>query len=303
MYESDTRRSRRGLSFGPFLIIILGAIFLLNNFGFLPWEIWQNLWKFWPVLLILFGSEVLLGRTSSVKTIGFLLVLIFLLPVLLILNPLTGNPLAKETLKFEKPLGSLAKSEISLNLPSSNITISKLNIESQRVLESSVSYSKLLPKPDLSEEKRFGEARYSLTQPGTNLPFSNNLGNTVDLKLSQLITYSLFISATTGVFDFDFENLNINLLEINSGATSMSIKYQKKGVNKTFIRSTAANLNLELPSEMDAKIKIDSKINNLKFDKTRFEQADKIIRTKNFDTSLNKVEVEIVGSVASLTLR
>jgi hypothetical protein len=49
---------------GPILLIALGVLFLLDNFGWLPWERMQ---RFWPLLLIAAGVILLrkrLGRTS-----------------------------------------------------------------------------------------------------------------------------------------------------------------------------------------------------------------------------------------------
>src|SRR3990167_5009756 len=208
MYESETKRSRKSISLGPVVLIVLGIIFLLNNFGILPWEIWQNIWKFWPILLILFGIEVLLGRNSAPKTVSLLIVLIFILPIVLILNPLTGNPLATETLSLDKPLGTLTKSEFLLKLPSNNLKVEALDNSSDRVMKTSVKYSKLLPKPEIVEERKFDEVKFTFTQPEKYLPFSSNLGNTIELKLSPLIPSNFFIRASTGIFNLNLEKLN-----------------------------------------------------------------------------------------------
>jgi hypothetical protein len=49
---------------GPILLIALGVMFLLDNFGWLPWE---RIGRFWPLLLIAAGVMLLrkrLGQTS-----------------------------------------------------------------------------------------------------------------------------------------------------------------------------------------------------------------------------------------------
>lgn len=52
----------RGNLFGAFLFISLGIILLLNNFNALPWGVWEILWRFWPVLLVIWGLEMVLGH-------------------------------------------------------------------------------------------------------------------------------------------------------------------------------------------------------------------------------------------------
>lgn len=45
------------------LLIFAGVLFLLNNFGILPWSVWSNIWRFWPVFLILVGLQIIFGRS------------------------------------------------------------------------------------------------------------------------------------------------------------------------------------------------------------------------------------------------
>ena len=47
---------------GPLILIFLGAVFLLQNTGYLPANFWLNLWKLWPLVLVLIGIELLLSH-------------------------------------------------------------------------------------------------------------------------------------------------------------------------------------------------------------------------------------------------
>lgn len=55
-------KHEHGSIFGALLIIGLGTILLLNNFNILPWGIWQVIWRFWPVILIVWGMEMVFGK-------------------------------------------------------------------------------------------------------------------------------------------------------------------------------------------------------------------------------------------------
>jgi hypothetical protein len=303
MYDSEPRRQRRGISFLPILIIILGIVFLLNNFAILPWEIWQNLWKFWPILLILLGVEVLLGRTSSFRTVILLLGLIFLVPVLLILNPLTGNPLASETTSLEKPLGNLTKSEVVLDLPSNNLKISALPRESDKAFKTSVKYSKLLPKPEIVEDRRFDEAKYTFKQPEKYLPFSANLGNSVDLSLSSLLPNYILVRGNAGVFSLDLSSLNVPALEIETGAAQIEIIYPKASNNKTFIKTAASKITLKIPNESEADIKVASVVENIKVDQKRFTKNGDHYSTAGFAGAQSKLQIEISGQASSVEVK
>lgn len=75
-------RIGRAIPVSRFLLILLGLIFLLNNFGILPWNIWSIIWRIWPVLLIVVCFQLISGRfwlggsfLALVVVIVFLLVL------------------------------------------------------------------------------------------------------------------------------------------------------------------------------------------------------------------------------------
>jgi hypothetical protein len=55
------QRRRRGGVVGPLVLIFIGAVFLLENTGYLPPNAWLNLWRLWPLLLVL----VQMGATDA----------------------------------------------------------------------------------------------------------------------------------------------------------------------------------------------------------------------------------------------
>ena len=65
--------------FHAVFLITLGFLLLSNNFGLLPWSIWNNLIPYWPVLFIFAGIDTIFGKSvagrllaSAVNSIIFL---------------------------------------------------------------------------------------------------------------------------------------------------------------------------------------------------------------------------------------
>ncbi|MFC1860530.1 LiaI-LiaF-like domain-containing protein [Chloroflexota bacterium] len=46
-------------------LVFLGIVFLLQTFNVLPWGLWGTLWRFWPVLLIITGLDILLCHYNA----------------------------------------------------------------------------------------------------------------------------------------------------------------------------------------------------------------------------------------------
>ncbi len=62
---------RRGPDlFWPIILIGAGVIFLLANLGIIPSNPWPLIWNLWPVILIVIGLDILLGRRSLLGGLG-----------------------------------------------------------------------------------------------------------------------------------------------------------------------------------------------------------------------------------------
>lgn len=60
------------------IILFVGVLLLLNNFGIVSRDIWIFLAPFWPVLLILIGIKIILGRSRLASFFSFILALVLL---------------------------------------------------------------------------------------------------------------------------------------------------------------------------------------------------------------------------------
>ena len=58
------------------LVVMAGVILLFNNFGGVPWEIWNAMFVFWPVLLVIAGLKLILGRSIAGRVVVGLFTLI-----------------------------------------------------------------------------------------------------------------------------------------------------------------------------------------------------------------------------------
>jgi len=61
VFEEKRQRERYAPMWGV-VLLFLGIVFLLQSLDVLPWALWGTLWRFWPVLIIIVGLGILLGR-------------------------------------------------------------------------------------------------------------------------------------------------------------------------------------------------------------------------------------------------
>lgn len=292
----------RKFKLAPFVLIILGAIFLLNNFGILPWSIWTNLWKFWPALLILIGIEYLIGQSISLKTTIILLLLIFLIPVIFAINPVTKNPLATDELKVSEDLGALTKAKIIIDLPATNLNL-KVAQDPTKLVVGKISFSKAANKPEIAIEESFGQAILKITQESVpGLSFLSSLKNDTNLSLTGQIPLEIQVNTDASREKINLEDLRIDYLEINSKASDLNITFGNAYSSRAKIKTSASNLSIKIPNDIETRIKIDSKVKNLSI-AGRFKKKGGEYKTKDFDKAFTRLDIQIESLAGSITIR
>jgi hypothetical protein len=69
MSEGRRNYHYRGSLFFPFLIIVIGLLFLLDNLRVLPGDIWATIFNFWPLILVGMGIDGLWRRQGIVSAV------------------------------------------------------------------------------------------------------------------------------------------------------------------------------------------------------------------------------------------
>ena len=107
------RRPRPGIA-GPLILIFLGVVFLLNNIGVVDWTVWDVIQRFWPVLLIAAGLDLMLARRSAWGSIiALVLILVFIAVSIGAIDQ--PPPSYAGMIQVSVPIGSAQRQEIKLN--------------------------------------------------------------------------------------------------------------------------------------------------------------------------------------------
>ena len=107
------RRYRPGIA-GPLILIFLGVVFLLNNLGAVEWTVWDVILRFWPVLLIAAGLDLVFARRSAW---GSIIALMILLAVVGVSIGAIDQPPSSyaSVLQVSFPQGNARRTEVRLN--------------------------------------------------------------------------------------------------------------------------------------------------------------------------------------------
>jgi uncharacterized membrane protein len=67
--------------FGGLIVLLIGIVLLSNTTGFLSWNVWNLLWRFWPLFIVIAGLQML-DVSPKVKNIIAVVIVIIVIGII-----------------------------------------------------------------------------------------------------------------------------------------------------------------------------------------------------------------------------
>ncbi len=311
MANGDSGRSadrhRRSL-IGPLILIVVGALFLLSNLGFLPWGFWGTLWQFWPVILVLIGIELLFGRFHP--WLGAIVAVVIVAVVIALSVAMAGGlvqPLVVQQGEVERvveEMGTLTSGTVELEFGAGDISVAALPVDSANLVEADITPGTTGSRLDRRFSQSNGEGNLRLrTEDGFRVPTGRIIGDSWDVKLNSRLPLDLRVKTGASQTLLNLTELNLSELRIDVGASSAEIKMPAAGSTKAAIKAGAASVNVAIPQTMAAKIRAKGGLSSIDIDQSRFPKQGSYYISSNWDSSTDRVELEIDSGVASVSVR
>lgn len=219
-----TWRRRSGLFF-PLLLVAVGILFLLVNLGVVGREIWRDVWRFWPALLILLGLDLLGGRGSIGRAVGSLFsVLVLVAAAFVLFHLFAPDAWITEVQSLSQPLSGASSAQIVLACDGCSITLD--GASSQGTLIEGVVALRRDDRLHQALREDGGVLRFEL-QSDPLLPFlltASRSEHTWDLRVSNELPLALSIEAGPSI-DLDLEGLQIDRADLSTeeGVTTLRL--------------------------------------------------------------------------------
>ena len=193
---------------GPLILISIGVIFLLNNLGYLSWNIWLAFFRLWPLLLIIIGLDILIGRRSMAGSIIVALIFLVILVAVLLyggtLPGVAGPTPAGEPVS--EPLQSASRAVIDVTTAAASVKVHALQGASD-LLQGTVPAREMTKNTSLQG----GTASVTLRpQPTAVVPFMDaGAGATWDLGVTTAVPVDLRVTTAVGETRLDLTGIQI----------------------------------------------------------------------------------------------
>lgn len=297
------RQTRSHSLLGPLVLIVVGIALLLNQLDI--WRLdWSYLWRFWPLILILLGLELILRRVRMgwlvlllVATGIIVLVVLFVPPLL----PLRTN-YDRET--FSYPAKGLEAATIHLEPGIATLEVLPAR-DSSDLIELEATHDRQQRHLAHSVDVAGDEAKIHLWNKGdaANLRLlgSRSPGEWRVL-LDSGVPLRLEVDTGVGHARLDLTDLTLTRLDLNAGVGEVAVVLSDKGEYEAFINGGVGSLTVEIPETMEASIRLDRGIGSVNVG-VRYELQGRYYVTPGYKSARNRVDVDIDGAVGSVTIR
>ncbi len=253
----------------PLMLIGLGALFLVSNVLDL------DLYKLWPLLLVLIGLAILAGwRVSPGKT---------------------GE--------IRQPLEGATAAEVSISPGVSRLSIAAL-AEPTLLIQGSVTAGRgrtVEPHFQLQGDT----ARFRL-KSRVQFPFPGLIGwreyHTWDLGLNPGVPTHLTIKAGVGESFLDLSDLKLTHLKIDAGVGRTDVTLPRQGQIDARIEAGVGEVSVRIPRDMAARIRVSSGLGSTRV-RGDFQRRAKTYVSPGYDTAENRLELRINGGVGAISVR
>jgi hypothetical protein len=225
------------------LLLALGLVFLLVNFGYISWDAVEELLKLWPLLLVAWGIG-LITRNSKLSFLGFLgpLILLFALVYVVWGYHHTGSG-EKETYSLSQELTGIDEAMVTLKFAGGDLNVKSGN--TANLLDADLETRADSAEPRLSYYEEDGMGFVGLRRRGTTSS-GPGMGNRWNVTLTDRIPLQVRVVSEGATSSLDLDGLRISDLDVDAGASRI-----------------VARLG---PGEMDARISIDVGVSSVRLE-------------------------------------
>ncbi len=251
---------KRASFFWPVILIGAGAILLLRNLGILQDFDLNILLRLWPLVLVVIGLDMILGRRFpwagaliGLLTIGAAILFLYYAPSMGI-NPSAGI----KTEVLSTPLGNTDRVEYILNTSYEPVTISSLS-------DSSDLFHATIVHRDHINFNVTGDTEKLITLSETSTAdrwFNLDLGVTGlkwDIGLAPGVLSVINLDGGSGTLKIDLEDIALESLNANLGSGSSNFKLPVSTTAYTVdIDSGSGAVTMAMPDDTDLTLTISS---------------------------------------------
>jgi hypothetical protein len=269
----------------PLVLISLGVAFLLANLGALRGLSWSEVFRLWPLLLVLGGVDLLLRPRSFVAAAIVEIAIVAGAFIYL----LSGATLGPATLSYSTDVPRAGATDLSLTV---NYGAGSLALSGGATALVSVNST----REDVSRKiDQSGTSAAVTISSGADRVFGIDGGDrSWDVKLPSDVRTRLVLNLGAGDFDIDLGAVQVSRATINAGASDLTVRLPvPKGEVPMTIAAGASSVQIDVPDGVAYRISSTGVMQS-------FSGAT---QSPGYDTATDRLTIKLSAVASSVTIR
>ncbi len=306
------QRWRRPSLVGPAILILIGGLLLLGNLGLLHVDWWQ-LWRLWPIVLILAGLDILARHsrwgTALLAAVilallgGFFYVLVAAPAPLL---PALSGPQATLVLQPEAvDLSGARQVDVDIRMGAGQLEVGALS-DSPRLFEGDLRYPDAWGgrAPHVSYDVSAGHGRLLLESRSKQLwamPFGDSSGENWKVRLTREVPLNINVDAGASISLLDLRHLQLGTLTVKAGVGRMEVFFPSEGEDMMArIEGGVGSLVLRVPESVEARVSVSGGLGGQSFSGRFRPTGGHTYETAGYASAASRLDIRVDGGVGSL---
>ena len=296
---------RRGL-IGPVILIVVGALFLLANFGLIAPIPLLNLLSLWPLILVIVGIDIAIGGRWPLAALAAD-VLVIAIGVGLVVNGSVVPGLSP----FLVIGGSNEPGTASVDVARSDAKTLSLTLHagagsfalaggSGASLVHADSSNEDLRLRNTSRSGDRADVRIDQGPTANGFRFGPSTASHVTMTLANDVPTSLTVDAGAGDFTIDTSDVKVTDARISVGAASLHVVLPRPTGDVTYnISAGASSIVVEIPDGVEARITTSGGLTSTRDENPRFSGSE----TGGYASAKDRVTMRISAGATSIVIR
>ena len=303
--EDNKNKKDDGL-IGGIILIAIGIIALLVTFFDFKID-WEELAKFWPVFIIIFGVS-LLPLNKILKSVC--VIVIILISCLIYCNEVNGNEKLPdemtsellmeedvETQEFSSPFkDNTTEASVEVNYGAGMLY---LNSPVEELVKARNISNQMVQKFYLEYEGSHADIVFDVEDDNYQVNDIEEVkSNRFDISLNQTPIYDFELNLGASELNFDFSEYKVSDIEINSGASNIDIKLGELYDSTYVVISTGVSkIRIGIPNNSGCRLECESVLTLKDFDGFS-KKSSNVYETSNYSSAENIIEIEFEGAMS-----
>lgn len=310
----DAKRITTGIIF-----LFIGVILLLSKMDIIEFN-WFEVFRYWPLLIILVGVNILVPKKDIgyMISIGTTCVILAIFTFIGITTPnqsflsriMENRDLDIDSENEEDFIGTSNAVSAKKNINTSHAT-ANIDLGATKLVLKDTTVANLFEAANTSDKyflslntdvKNDGDATLNLS--GKTKKGIDSKGNSTIIKLNKNIIWDLNFDVGAADMQGDLSNFKIKNLTVDAGASNLDLKLgNPQMISNINIDAGASSIKIALPREVACQIITEMALSTVDADDSFIKGGDKgILTSPNFENAKNKFKISIDGGITSVTV-